>query len=96
MTRYFPEVNIVDVRRHYLPEASPRVLQLHQLKQLVIDLGPMRSEEGASWSVLRIPEEEVLVLPYQPVVTLLSLFSCFQVLLELLLLWERNPVDPLQ
>ena len=89
MTRYLPEVDIVDVRRHHLSEASPRVLQLHQLQQLVVDLGPVRSEEGTAWSVFRIPKEEVLLLPYQPVVTLLSLFLRFQVLLELLLLLTR-------
>ena len=84
MPRHFPEVNVVDVGCYDFFEASSCILKFHELKQFIINLCPMHSEEGASRSIPRTPEEEVLLLTNQPVVPLLGFFLCFQVHLHLL------------
>lgn len=60
MATSFPEVDIEHVRSNDLFVASHLVLLFDQVDQVVVDLGPRGSEEGATRSSL-VEEEQVLL-----------------------------------
>lgn len=55
----------------------------------------MRQEKGAPWSVFTVPEVEILLLPYETVVPLGSLFLLMNEVRQFLLGRERDSVDAL-
>ncbi|MFN9900805.1 MAG: hypothetical protein ACK55Z_18890, partial [bacterium] len=65
-------------------ETSFSVLASHKVNKLVVDFGAMRQEECASGCIFRIPEEQLLVSPNDPVVSLGRLFSLNKEILHLL------------
>ena len=78
-----------------LDEASDRVLTSDELDELVVDPGAVLLEESTARRE-RVPEVQVLPCADAPVVPLLSLLLQVDVLVELLLAGEGDPVDPLQ
>ena len=81
MARGLPQVDVVEIGRHDLLEASLAVLEAHELHELVVDLGAVWQEEGAAWREWT-EEEELLVLPDDSVIATLCFFLELQVLSE--------------
>lgn len=94
MTRNLPEVGLVDIGSHDLDETTLLVLALDEVQQGVVDTHTVGQEEGRAGRNL-IEEEELLVLANLSVVALGSLSKEVLVLLELLLVRERNTSNSL-
>ena len=96
VARDLPEVDVVEVRRLDLLEASPCVLHLNQLDQLVVDYCAMGQEKCATCRVGSVPKEQILLLANQAMVSLKGFFTYFQIIFHLTLVRERNPIDALK
>jgi len=95
VTRDLPKLKVVNVRGNDFLVATNTVLVSDQLNKLVVDLGTIGVEESTAWRHFEVMEE-VLGSTDLTMVTLLSLFSEVDVLVELLLGRVSDTVDSLQ
>ena len=96
VARDLPEVDVVEVWRLDLLEASPCILHLNQLYQLVVDYCSMGQEKCATCRVGSVPKEQILLLANQAMISFEGLFTHFQIVFHLTFVRERNPIDALK
>ena len=95
VTRGLPEINVEHVGGHNLLETTLLVLSTDERDESVVDAGSVGEEEARSGGDL-VEEPQLLVLSDLSVVSLLGLLEPLHVLLQLLVVGERDTVDTLQ